>query len=135
MNPPFFVPTETTTLPFLIALATLTTCNAGENMHDVAGHERHLAQGRHHELLVHEDVHVRPSRPGLVHDALADPRERRFEGAQHRVQVRRLQDDLILSPGVRSQRRRDSPEDAWAGAFFGRVPGVRWLLPRAPFRT
>src|SRR5207249_4772336 len=71
MKPPFFVPTDTTTLPFLIAPATLTTCNAGESMHDVPGHERHLAEGRHDEFLVHEDVHVRPSRPGFVHDAVA----------------------------------------------------------------
>src|SRR5437867_13210229 len=98
MNPPFFVPTETTTLPFLIARATLTTCNTGENMHDVAGHERHLAEGRHHELLVHEDVHVRSSRPGLVHEAFEDRRERRVEGEQHRVQARRLAGELILYP-------------------------------------
>src|SRR5438552_3707629 len=97
MKPPFFVPTDTTTLPFLIAPATLTTCNAGENMHDVPGHERHLAEGRHDEFLVHEDVHVGPSRPSFVHDAVADPGERRFEGAQHRVEVRCLEDDLVIA--------------------------------------
>jgi len=132
MKPPFFVPTDTTTLPFLIAPATLTTCNAGENMHDVPGHERHLAEGRHDEFLVHEDVHVGPSRPSFVHDAVADPGERRFEGAQHRVEVRCLEDDLVLSPGIGSKRRRDSHEDAGTGEFFGRCAGRRSVLPDPP---
>src|SRR5207247_5135728 len=132
MNPPFFVPTDTTTLPFLIAPATLTTCNAGENMHDVPGHERRLAAGRHDEFLVHEDVHVGPSRPSFVHDAVADPGERRFEGAQHRVEVRCLEDDLVLSPGIGSKRRRDSHEDAGTGEFFGRCAGRRSVLPDPP---
>ena len=132
MKPPFFVPTDTTTLPFLIAPATLTTCNAGENMHDIPGHERHLAEGRHDEFLVHEDVHVGPSRPSFVHDAVADPGERRFEGAQHRVEVRCLEDDLVLSPGIGSKCRRDSHEDAGTGEFFGRCAGRRSVLPDPP---
>src|SRR5437763_16823278 len=111
MKPPFFVPTDTTTLPFLIAPATLTTCNAGENMHAVPGHERHLAEGRHDEFLVHEDVHAGPSRPSFVHDAVADPGERRSEAAQQPIEARRLAADLVLSPGIGSKTGRE-PADA-----------------------
>src|SRR5438046_9068791 len=104
MKPPFFVPTDTTTLPFLIAPATLTTCNAGENMHDVPGHERHLAEGRHDEFLVHEDVHVGPSRRRFVHDAVAEPGARRVEAAPHRVAVRCSEAAPRPAPGVAAAR-------------------------------
>src|SRR2546425_160117 len=83
-NPPFFVPTATTTLPFLIERAMSTTGDAGEDVDDVSRIEPRFRQGRSDEFLVHEDVHVRPAPARLVDDALPDSREAPVERAQHR---------------------------------------------------
>src|SRR2546427_12180764 len=62
-NPPFFVPTATTTLPFLMERAMSTTGDAGEDVDDVSRIQFRFRQGRSDEFLVHEDVHVRPAPP------------------------------------------------------------------------
>src|SRR2546430_10690822 len=98
-NPPFFVPTATTTLPFLIERAMSTTGDAGEAVADVSRIESRFRQGRSDELLVHEDVHVRTAPARLVDDAIPDSRETRFERAQHLGDVRHLEDHL--APAVR----------------------------------
>src|SRR5438093_1975864 len=103
-NPPFFVPTATTTLPFLIERAMSTTGDAGEDVDDVSRIESRFRQGRSDEFLVHEDVHVRTAPARLVDDAIPDSREPRFEGAQHRGDVRRLEADLVLGVRVGTQR-------------------------------
>src|SRR5438309_10785908 len=97
-NPPFFVPTATTTLPFLIADATSTTGHTGQYMHDVLGLQRHVREGRHHELLVQEHVHERTSAAGLIHHPMPTPPERGLEPLYHARQVRRIQAGLILPP-------------------------------------
>src|SRR2546429_5423997 len=58
-NPPFFVPTATTTLPFLIERAMSTTGDAGEDVDDISGIQFRFRQRCSDEFLVHEDVHVR----------------------------------------------------------------------------
>src|SRR5207245_821389 len=62
-NPPFFVPTATTTLPFLMERATSTTGDAGEDVDDVSRIQFRFRQGRSDQFLVHEDVHVGPAPP------------------------------------------------------------------------
>src|SRR2546427_11367107 len=96
-NPPFFVPTATTTLPFLIERAMSTTGDAGEDVDDVSRIESRFRQGRSDEFLVHEEVHARPAPSPIVHDSIPDSRERQVAGAQHRDGVRRLHDDLALA--------------------------------------
>src|SRR6266545_3891234 len=61
-NPPFFVPTATTTLPFLIR-AMSTSCNAREDMDHIPAPEPCFGERRPQEVLVHEDVHVLPPVP------------------------------------------------------------------------
>src|SRR5437867_1015066 len=78
-NPPFFVPTATTTLSFLIVPAMLPTCDAGEDVNGVPGLELCRRERTHDDLLVYEDIHVRPSSARLVDDPIPDPRERRVE--------------------------------------------------------
>src|SRR3989304_9133466 len=79
-NPPFFAPTASTTLPFLIAFATSTTCDTGEDVHDVPGCEANVWQRIPRELVVHKDVHVLPSPSGLVADPVPNPGEHRLRG-------------------------------------------------------
>src|SRR5437016_10666874 len=122
-NPPFFVPTATTTLPFLIERAMSTTGDAGEDVDDVSRIQFRFREGRSDEFLVHEDVHVWPAPARLVDDAIPDSREARFEGAQHRGDVRRLQDDFVLAVRVGTQRRRDPHEHTRSGDFLGRDIG------------
>src|SRR5947199_1616927 len=82
-NPPFFVPTATTTLPFLIEQAMSTTGDAGEDVDDVSRIESRFRQGRSDEFLVHEDVHVRPAPARRVDDAHTQSRYARFERTAH----------------------------------------------------
>src|SRR5207245_7893743 len=119
-NPPFFVPTATTTLPFLMERAMLTTGDDGEDVDDVSRIQSRFRQGRSDEFLVHEDVHVRPAPARLVDDAIPDSREVHFEGAQHRGDVRRLEDDFVLAVRVGTQRRRNPHEYPRASDFLGR---------------
>src|SRR3989454_10217687 len=95
-NPPFFVPTATTTLPFLIERATSTTRNAGEDMDDISGIQFRLRQRRADQFLVHEDVHIGPTSARFVNDPVPDARKIRIERVEHRGDVRRLEDDLVL---------------------------------------
>src|SRR5256885_107376 len=122
-SPLFFVPTATTTLPFLIADAMSTTGHTGQDMHDVPGLQRHVREGRHHELRVQEHVHDRPSAAGLIHHPMPNPRERGLERLSHARQVRRIEDDLFLSPRVRTEGGRDPNEDTGPSDFFGRHAG------------
>src|SRR5437867_12860339 len=94
-NPPFFVPTATTTLPFLIERAMSTTGDAGADVDDVSRIESRFRQGRSDEFLVHEDVHVRPAPARLADDAIPDSRRAQVEGAQHRGDGRRLPGDFV----------------------------------------
>src|SRR5712691_9770354 len=119
-NPPFFVPTATTTLPFLMERAMSTTGDAGEDVDDVSRIQFRFRQGRSDQFLVHVDVHVRPAPTRLVDDAIPDSREVHVEGAQHRGEVRRLQDDFVLAVRVGTQRRRDLHEHPGPGDFRGR---------------
>src|SRR5438132_2936612 len=114
-NPPFFVPTATTTLPFLIERAMSTTRNAREDMDDISGIQFRLRQRRSDQFLVHEDVHIRPASARLVDDPIADSREIRIERVEHRGDVRRLEDDFVLPIRVRAQRRWDPHEHPRAG--------------------
>src|SRR5947209_19924096 len=86
-NPPFFVPTATTTLPFLIERAMSTTGDAGEDVDDISGIQFRFRQRCSDEFLVHEDVHVRtaPARPR--DDASPDSRNACLEGTQHRRNI------------------------------------------------
>src|SRR5437867_7565875 len=122
-NPPFFVPTAPTTLPCLIERAISTTGDAGEDVDDVSRIDSRFRHGRSDEFLVHEAVHVRPAPARLVDDAIPDSREARFEGAEHRGDVRRLQEDLVLAVRVGTQRRRDPHEHPRAGDFLRRHVG------------
>src|SRR2546426_4474743 len=119
-NPPFFVPTATTTLPFLMERAMSTTGDAGEDVDDVSRIQSRFRQGRSDQFLVHEDVHVRPAPARLVDDAIPDSREVHVEGAQHCGDVRCLQDDFVLAVRVGTQGRRDPHEHPGAGDFLGR---------------
>src|SRR3989454_10522395 len=119
-NPPFFVPTATTTLPFLMERAMSTTGDAGEDVDDVSRIQSRFRQGRSDEFLVHEDVPVRPAPARLVDDAIPDSREVHVEGTQHRGDVRCLQDDFVLTVRVGTQGRRDPHEHPGAGDFLGR---------------
>src|SRR2546428_443292 len=67
-NPPFFVPTATTTLPFLIVRGMSPTCDAGKDVNGVSGFELCLREGTHDDFLVDEDIHVRPPSACLVPD-------------------------------------------------------------------
>ena len=80
-NPPFFVPTATTTLPFLIVRGMSPTCDAGKDVNGVPGFELCLREGTHDDFLVDEDIHVRPASTGLVHDPVPDARKRCVEGS------------------------------------------------------
>lgn len=122
-NAPFFVPATTATLPFGIEPATLTTCDAGEDVDDVPRREPHVREGRPHELVVHEDVHVFAPAARLVHDPIADPREGGLEPVHERPRVRDLHDDLVLPARVRSERRRDADEDRVPNDLLGRGAG------------
>src|SRR2546422_5082378 len=102
-NPPFFVPTATTTLPFLIERAMSTTGDAGEDGNDVSRIQSRFRQGRSDELLVHEDVHVRPAPARLVEHAIPDSRGLHVESAQHCGDVRCLDDHFVLAGRARSQ--------------------------------
>src|SRR2546426_2727994 len=73
-NPPFFVPTATTTLSFLMAPAMSTTGHAGQDMHDVSRLHRNAGKWRHHEVLVQEHVHVRTPAPRLIDHSVPDSR-------------------------------------------------------------
>src|SRR2546426_7010360 len=119
-NPPFFVPTATTTLPFLMERAMSATGDAREDMDDVSRIHFRSRQGRHDRSRVHEDVHVRPAPARLVDDAIPDSREVHVEGAQHRGDVRRFEDDFVLAVRVGTQGRRDPYEHPGAGDFPGR---------------
>src|SRR5207245_3477051 len=81
-NPPFFVPTATTTLPFLIVRCMSPTCDAGKDVNGVSGFELCLREGTHDDFLVDEDIHVRSASTGLVHDPVPDPRKRCVERSQ-----------------------------------------------------
>src|SRR2546427_12898559 len=72
-NPPFFVPTATTTLPFLIERAMSTTGDAGEDVDDVSRIQFRFRQGRSDEFLVHEDVHVWPAPAALRTTGIPSP--------------------------------------------------------------
>src|SRR3989449_2656431 len=124
-NPPFFVPTATTTLPFLMERAISTTGDAGEDVDDVSRIQSRFRQGRSDQFLVHEDIHVRPAAARLVDDAIPDSREVHVEGAQHCGDVRCLQDDFVLAVRVGTQGRRGPDANPGAGYFLGR--GVRDL--------
>src|SRR3989442_10916701 len=119
-NPPFFVPTATTTLPFLMERAISTTGDAGEDVDDVSRIQPRFRQGRSDQFLVHEDVHVRPAPARLVDDAIPDSWEVHVEGAQHRGDVRRLEDDFVLAVRVGTQRRRNPHQYPRASDFLGR---------------
>src|SRR5207245_5890214 len=110
-NPPFFVPTATTTLPFLIVRAMSPTCDAGKDVNGVPGFELCLREGTHDDFLVDEDIHVRPASASLVHDSVPDPRTRCVERSQDGGHIGRLEDDLVLIVRVRAQRRRDPDEN------------------------
>src|SRR5438094_6433818 len=131
-NPPFFVPTATTTLPFLIERAMSTTGDAGEDVDDISGIQFRFRQRCSDEFLVHEDVHVRTAPARLVDDAIPDSREARFEGAQHRGDVRRLQDDFVLAVRVGTQRRRDPQSTPARAISLGEMSEM--ILPPAPHR-
>src|SRR5713226_10520850 len=94
-NPPFFVPTATTTLPFRMERAMSTTGDTGEDVDDVSRIQFRIRQGRSDQLLVHEDVYVRPAPARLVDDAIPDSREGRVEGVQHRSDVRCLEHNFV----------------------------------------
>src|SRR5256885_16818905 len=77
--PPFYFSTASTTPPFYNSDAMSTTGHTGKDMHDVPGLQRHVREGRHHELLVQEHVHERTSAAGLIHHPMPNPRERGLE--------------------------------------------------------
>src|SRR5213080_210554 len=129
-NPPFFVPTATTTLPFLIGPAMSTTGDAGEDMYDVSRIQFRIRQRCSDQLFVHEDVHIRPAPSRLVDDAIPDSREVRVEGVQHRCDVGCLEDDFVLPVRVGAQRRRDPHEHTGSGDFLGRDIGGHDSFPR-----
>src|SRR6266566_4377490 len=110
-NPPFFVPTATTTLSFLIVPAMLTTRHAGQDMHDVPRLQCHSGKRRHHEVFVQKQVHLRTSSASLVDDPIPDSRERGIERLQHAGEVRCIEDDFVLSRRVRTEGGRDPHED------------------------
>src|SRR5882762_4159597 len=129
-NPPFFVPTATTTLSFLIAPAMSTTRNAGQDMYDVSRLQGHIGKRRHHEVLVQEQVHVRTPAAGLVDDPIPDSRERGLERPQHAGEVRCIEDDFVLSPRVRTEGGWDPHEDSDAGDLSCRCAGHDASPPR-----
>src|SRR5213083_2219201 len=102
-NPPFFVPTATTTLSFLIVPTMSTTRHAGQDMHDVPRLQCHRGKRRHHEVFVQEQVHIRTSSAGLVDNPIPDSRERGIERLQHAGEVRCIEDDFVLSRRVRTE--------------------------------
>src|SRR5438876_962775 len=102
-NPPFFVPTATTTLSFLIVPTMSTTRHAGQDMHDVPRLQCHRRKGRHHELFVQEQVHIRKSSAGLVDNPVQESPERGLERLKHAGDVRRIDDVLVLSRRVRME--------------------------------
>src|SRR5438046_2529391 len=73
-NPPFFVPTATTTLSFLIVPTMSTTRHDGQDMHAVPRLQCHRGKRRHHEVFVQEQVHIRTSSAGLVDNPIPDSR-------------------------------------------------------------
>src|SRR5436309_16074769 len=71
-NPPFFVPTATTTLPLLMERAISTTGDAGEVVIDVSRIQSRFRQVRSNQFLVHVDVHLRSSSSRLVKREIQD---------------------------------------------------------------
>src|SRR5438105_4538245 len=82
-NPPFFVPTATTTLSFLIVPAMSTTRYAGQDMHDAPRLQCHRGKRRHHEVFVQEQVHIRRSSASLVDNPIPESRERGIDRLHH----------------------------------------------------
>jgi len=114
MKPPFRVPTSTTALPFL-TLTKATTRDAGEDVDLVPRSEGDASRRRSDELRVDEHVHELAELPGLVHDAIADSRERLVETREDRREIRRIEEDLVLAAGEGEQGGRDPHEHARPG--------------------
>src|SRR6058998_2131029 len=103
-NPPFFVPTATTTLPFLIVRGMSPTCDAGKDVNGVPGFELCLREGTHDDFLVDEDIYVRPASAGLVLTVRVGAQRGRDpdENARARNRIRRHLGNHGPSPATES---------------------------------